>query len=110
MREFYALMLPRLAARGALRCVFARRDGEDVGYLCGGLAGDLFRGLQFSFDDRLRALGLGNALQLEAIEALTQEGVALYDLGAQSEYKAHWGELRVASVGVLARPRGAYRA
>jgi hypothetical protein len=76
MRDFYARMLPRLAARGALRCVFARRDGEDVGYLCGGLAGDLFRGLQFSFDDRLRALGLGNALQLEAIEALTQEGVA----------------------------------
>jgi hypothetical protein len=105
MLEFYARMLPRLATRGSLRCVFAQRDGEDVGYLCGGLAGSLFRGLQFSFDDRLRALGLGNALQLEAIEALTQEGVALYDLGAQSEYKARWGERRVPSVGVLARPR-----
>src|SRR5262245_5360812 len=78
MREFYARLLPRLAARGALRILFARRGAEDVGYLVGGLAGELFRGLQFSFDDRLRALGLGNALQLEAIEALTREGVGLY--------------------------------
>jgi GNAT acetyltransferase-like protein len=105
MCEFYRRMLPRLAARDALRVVFARCGGEDVGYLVGGLAGGLFRGLQFSFDERLRALGVGNALQLEAIEALTQEGVALYDLGGQSEYKARWGELQVATVGVLARPR-----
>lgn len=105
MCEFYRRMLPRLAARKALRVVFARRGGEDVGYLVGGLAGELFRGLQFSFDERLRALGLGNALQLEAIDVLTQEGVALYDLGGQSEYKARWGELQVATVGVLARPR-----
>ena len=105
MCAFYRRMLPRLAARKALRVVFARRRGEDVGYLVGGLAGELFRGLQFSFDERLRALGLGNVLQLEAIDALTQEGVALYDLGGQSEYKARWGELQVPTVGVLARPR-----
>ena len=105
MREFYRGMLPRLAARGALRVVFARLEGEDVGYLCGGLAGALFRGLQFSFDARLAALGLGNVLQLEAIDALTREGVALYDLGGQSEYKARWGELQVASVAIVGRRR-----
>ncbi|MFI5317204.1 MAG: GNAT family N-acetyltransferase [Myxococcota bacterium] len=105
MREFYARMFPRLAARGALRLLFAVRGGEDVGYLSGGLAGSAFRGLQFSFDERLRALGLGNVLQLEMISRVTREGVRAYDLGAQSAYKARWGERRIATVGLLARPR-----
>jgi CelD/BcsL family acetyltransferase involved in cellulose biosynthesis len=105
MRDFYACMLPRLAARGALRALFARRDGRDVGYLLGGVEGELFRGLQFSFDDSLRALGLGNVLQLEAITRLAAQGIRSYDLGAQSSYKARWAEPGLATVGVLARPR-----
>jgi len=105
MCAFYRALLPRVAGRGALRAVFARRGGEDVGYLYGGLAGPLFRGLQFSFDARLASLGLGNVLQLEAIDALTREGVALYDLGGQSEYKARWGERQVVTVGVVGRRR-----
>ena len=105
MREFYARMFPRLAARGALRLLFARRDGEDVGYLSGGLAGAHFRGLQFSFDERLRALGLGNALQLEMIARLCAEGVRAYDLGGQSAYKARFGEREVATLALVARPR-----
>ena len=105
MREFYAGMYPRLAARGALRLLFARHGGEDVGYLAGGIAGTTFRGLQFSFDERLRALGLGNALQLEQIARLSGSGVTAYDLGAQSAYKARWAEGRRLTVGVLARPR-----
>ena len=105
MREFYARMFPRLAARGALRVLFARRDGEDVGYLSGGLAGAHFRGLQFSFDERLRALGLGNVLQLEMIARLCAEGVRAYDLGGQSAYKARFGEREVATLALVARPR-----
>ena len=105
MREFYARMFPRLASRGALRILFATRAGEDVGYLSGGLAGASFRGLQFSFDERFRALGLGNALQLEMIARLSQDGVADYDLGSESAYKARWAERRVATIGLLARRR-----
>lgn len=105
MREFYARMLPRLAERGELRALFATLDGVDVGYLYGGTAGALFRGLQFSFRERERALGLGNALQAEMIESLCADGFALYDLGSQSEYKRHWGEIGLVTAGLLARPR-----
>lgn len=105
MCAFYARMLPRLAARGALRVSFARRDGGDVGYLYGGLAGAHFRGLQFSFDERCRALGLGNVLQLETIARLCAEGARTYDLGGQSAYKARWGEREVPSLALIARPR-----
>jgi CelD/BcsL family acetyltransferase involved in cellulose biosynthesis len=105
MREFYARMLPRLAARGALRILLASRDGEDVGYLTGGLAGTTFRGLQFSFDERFRSLGLGNALQLEMIARLSRDGVTNYDLGSESAYKLRWAEQRVATIGLLARRR-----
>jgi CelD/BcsL family acetyltransferase involved in cellulose biosynthesis len=105
MREFYARMFPRLAARGALRILLATRGGEDVGYLSGGLAGTTFRGLQFSFDERFRALGLGNALQLETIARLSQDGVTAYDLGSESAYKARWAEQRVVTIGLLARRR-----
>jgi len=105
MREFYARMLPRLAARGELRALLATRDGIDVGYLYGGIAGDLFRGLQFSFREEERALGLGNALQAEMLERLCAERIAIYDLGSQSEYKRRWAEAGLVTVRLLARPR-----
>ncbi len=105
MREFYARMLPRLARVGALRVLFASRDGTEVGYLYGGLAGSLFRGLQFSFRESERALGLGNALQGEMIERLCAEGVSCYDLGSQSDYKRHWAEPGLTTLRLFARPR-----
>ena len=105
MREFYARMLPRLEARGALRLLLATREGVDVGYLYGGIAGDLFRGLQFSFREAERGLGLGNALQAEMLERLCAEGVSIYDLGSQSDYKRRWAEAGLATVRLLARRR-----
>ncbi len=105
MREFYARMLPQLAARGALRVLVATRDGRDVGYLYGGIAGELFRGLQFSFCEEARGLGLGNALQAEMLERLCAEGIATYDLGSKSEYKRRWAEPGLISLALLARPR-----
>lgn len=104
MRAFYAGMFPRLAARGALSLLFAMQDGEGVGYLAGGRAGHAFRGLQFSFDERLRPLGLGNVLQAEMIARLSLAGVGTYDLGAQSAYKARWAEGRLLTVGIFAQP------
>jgi CelD/BcsL family acetyltransferase involved in cellulose biosynthesis len=104
MRAFYARMLPRLAARGALRVLFATRDGVDLGYVYGGVSRGLFRGLQFSFAEEARPLGLGNALQAEMIARLCEEGVAVYDLGAQSEYKRRWAEAGLVTAAFAARP------
>lgn len=92
MRGFYARIVPRLMARGALRLSFARGDGRDVGYILGGIFGSTYRGLQFSYDAELGALGLGNVLQLAQVEALCAEGVLLYDLGTEVAYKARWAE------------------
>jgi hypothetical protein len=104
MAEFYAEMLPRLAEQGALRALVARCDGEDVGYLYGGLVAGRFRGLQFSFADTLRPFGIGNLLQLEMIRWLCEEGVACYDLGSRSAYKRRWAETGLVTLSLLALP------
>jgi hypothetical protein len=110
MREFYREMLPRLAARGALRVLIALdRDQRDVGFIFGGLFGPpgavTYRGLQFSFARGLEQLALGNLLQLRMIERLCDEGVAEYDLGTDVEYKLRWGEIARESVMLIALPR-----
>ena len=92
MREFYRLMMPRLVRRGAARLIMAHRDGEDLGFIFGAVSGKSYRGLQFSFKHRLNRLGLGNVLQYQAIKDLTEEGISLYDLGTDIEYKRRWGE------------------
>jgi len=91
MREFYTLMLPRLVRRGAARLIMATRDGEDLGFILGGIRLNTYRGLQFSFNENFRALGLGNVLQYEALKDLCDEGIAVYDLGTDIEYKRRWG-------------------
>lgn len=97
MRRFYELMLPRLAARRALRVVFVTRDGVDLAFVFGGLfdggAGVEYRGLQVSFDDRFAASSPGVLAHMEMIRWLAEDGVASYDLGSDMEYKRRWGEL-----------------
>jgi hypothetical protein len=96
MQVFYADMLPRLAARGRLRVVFARRDGQDLAFVMGGLhpglAGLEYRGLQVSFDDRFAAESPGVLVHVEMIEWLCADGVIAYDLGSDMPYKHRWGE------------------
>lgn len=101
MREFYQLMAGRLAAAGRLRVLFARRGEEDVGYVLGAVFGDTYRGLQFAFDDRFRAVGLGNLSQLEQVRRLEPE-LRRYDLGTGGEYKRAWAEEEVTSVALVA--------
>ena len=91
MRDFYRLMLPRLARRGAARLIMASQEGEDVGFIFGGIRLDTYRGLQFSFKDDLRPIGLGNVLQYEALKVLVDEGIEVYDLGSDIDYKRLWG-------------------
>lgn len=95
MRSFYRLMMPRLAQLGKLRVLFARRDGTDVGYVLGAVDNGVFRGLQFSFDAEVRALSLGNAMQVELMERLVaRDGVVRWDLGSGAHYKARWSDRR----------------
>jgi CelD/BcsL family acetyltransferase involved in cellulose biosynthesis len=107
MRGFYARMIPKLAARGALRLLFARQGERDVGYILGGVLAGCYRGLQFSYDVELEPLGVGNAMQLEQLTALCAEGVTLYDLGSEVPYKSRWGEEHlVTQMVIVTRRRG----
>jgi hypothetical protein len=86
--------------------LFGRQGNQDVAYVLGAVFGDTYRGLQFSFDDRFRSLGLGNLAQLHQVIALEAEpSVTRYDLGTGGEYKAAWAEAVVDSVALVAAPR-----
>lgn len=101
MRSFTRMVLQRSAPRGGVLFVLARRDGRDIGYLHGALDGAYFRGIQMSFDDTYRSLGLGNVLQLQTIEWLCELGIQTYDLGSELTYKARWAEERMTTAGLL---------
>lgn len=103
MRVFYGEMIPRLAAAGRLRVTWATVEGLKVGYVLGGVFGDSYRGLQFSFDATYAELSVGNLMQWVTIRALCDEGIAHYDLGAEMEYKLRWAERRVESVALVVR-------
>jgi hypothetical protein len=92
MRAFYSAMLPRLCALGQQRTIFARLADRDIGYILGAVAGDEYRGLQFSYDDDHAELGIGSLLQYQQIVELCEAGVARYDLGNEMDYKRRWAE------------------
>ncbi len=103
MARFYDLMTARLAEQGQLRVVIGRIDDEDVAMGFGAAFGDTFRGLQMSFDDRLRELSLGNLVQAQLIERLAAEGCAAYDLGTEMAYKERWSEPGLETVALVVR-------
>jgi len=105
MARFYQRMLERLAARRAARVTFARRADRDVGFVFGARFGTRYRGLQFSFDDAERDLGLGNLAQLEVVTGLSAEGVTTYDLGTGGDYKRRWCESVLETVALIVAPR-----
>jgi CelD/BcsL family acetyltransferase involved in cellulose biosynthesis len=109
MALFYRLMLPRLARRGRVRAFAGVHEGRDIALIMGGVTptpeGIAYRGLQFSFDDDYRALSLGNLAQMTQIAALCDEGVALYDLGSEVDYKRRWGERCLETATLVAIPR-----
>lgn len=97
MLRFYWAMLSRLSRSRDARIIFATKEGRDVGYIFGGLAGAIYRGQQFSFDARYADMSIGNLMQFEQIRWLCEEGAQRYDLGplqgASMSYKHHWTEL-----------------
>ncbi len=92
MKQFYRTLLARITPAGQVRLIFAERNGEVIGYIYGAATGKHFRGLQFSFDERFSALGLGNTLQFQMITRLCEEGCLKYDLGMDVPYKRRWAE------------------
>lgn len=98
-RIFYGSMLRRLAVARAGRVMFATHEGNDIGYIFGGMAGEIYRGQQFSFDDTWRDMSIGNLLQYEQLAWLCEEGAARYDMGPLTgpfmKYKEHWTEIRL---------------
>jgi len=92
MRTFVHRVMRRAAEDEEVRVVFALRDGVDVGYLYGAIAFQGFRGLQMSFDEAYRHVGLGNLLQVETIRWLDGTDCTTYDLGAELPYKEQWAE------------------
>lgn len=92
MREFYRHMVPRLAARDALRLTFARAEDRDIGFVLGGVFAGEYRGLQFSFDDAWRGWSVGNLMQAVTVRRLCEEPISRYDLGTDMPYKHEWAE------------------
>lgn len=104
VRSFYGCLVRRLALTGNARIIFARHEGRDIGYIYGGLAGDCYRGQQFSFDNEWRAYSIGNLMQQEKIRWLCDSGIARYDMGPMMGYKADWTELRTSVESWLIKP------
>ncbi len=90
--EFYKRMAIRLAEGGRLRVIMITRDGVDLAFVLGGVFQSVYRGLQMSFREGHRQLGLGNLGQLEMIRRMISEGIDTYDLGTEMPYKLSWAE------------------
>ncbi|GHU30893.1 hypothetical protein AGMMS50256_18540 [Betaproteobacteria bacterium] len=95
-KQFYDVMLKRLTAAKEARVIFARQEDKDIGFIFGGLAGRIYRGQQFSYDDAWKNFSIGNLMQVEQIKWLCEDGVARYDMGPLNgpcmDYKSHWTE------------------
>jgi CelD/BcsL family acetyltransferase involved in cellulose biosynthesis len=107
MQVFYRALVARLGAR--TRMIFARKNGEDVGFILGGVRDGTFRGFQFSYDERLKDVSLGGLLQLEQIRDLAAEGITTYDMGMDLEYKRRWADqpMDTVTIAVVRRSEGA---
>lgn len=101
METFYRRMFKLLVPRRMLRFSVARRSGMDIGYIFGAVMGRRYRGLQFSYDDQFRESSIGSLMQWHAIQRCCEEGVLLYDLGMDMDYKYQWSEMTLASSGLM---------
>ena len=95
-KEFYQVMIRRLALCGGGRVIFATCDGADIGFVFGGMAKAVYRGQQFSYDNAWASFSIGNLLQAEQIRWLCEENAVRYDMGMSGDprmaYKQHWAE------------------
>jgi Protein involved in cellulose biosynthesis (CelD) len=95
-RQFYDALLRQLATLGAGRVLFARHEGNDIGFIFGAMAGNIYRGQQFSYNNAWKRFSIGNLMQIEKVAWLCEDGGKRYDMGPldgpRMEYKSHWTE------------------
>jgi hypothetical protein len=91
-RDFYRVLLARLARSGSARIMFARHGEQDIGFIFGAFTDGIYRGQQFSFDHAWQRDSIGNLLQIEQIRWLCEERARRYDMGPLMQYKHHWTE------------------
>ena len=104
LAAFYHQICVRLGARDHLRALVARLDDRDVGFILGGVRGDTYRGLQLSYDRAVADLGVGHLLQYDQLERLTTEGITIYDLGMDMDYKRRWADRVDETISIIVRP------
>ncbi len=98
MGAFYHQLIRRLAKRDRLRISIAQIDGDDVGYILGGVRNGRYRGLQLSYVESARHLSVSHLLQLREIRQLCDNGTGTYDMGMDMEYKRRWSDQEDTSV------------
>lgn len=104
MTAMYRQMVDRLRTRGRLLANVARLDGEDVGYILGGVRAGRYRGLQLSFIEPVHHLSVGNLLQKRQLRQLDSDGLAtIYDLGMDFDYKRRWSDRTETSLTMIVR-------
>ena len=95
-KVFYDAMLKRLVGSGDARIIVALHEGKDIGFIFGSMAGQIYRGQQFSFDDSWSHASIGKVMQTEQIKSLCKEGAIRYGMGPRfvpaMDYKKHWTE------------------
>ena len=98
-KQFYDIMLRRLSASRNARVIFARHEDQDIGFIFGGKAGNIYRGQQFSYAEDWKSFSIGNLMQMEQIGCLCEEDARRYDMGplddSRMAYKAHWTEQKM---------------
>jgi len=90
MHRFYEVMTERLQRQGRFRATVASIEGEDVGFIFGGIRNGRYRGLQLSFTEAARHLSISHLLQHQTLQQIVDEGVHTYDMGMDMEYKQRW--------------------
>jgi CelD/BcsL family acetyltransferase involved in cellulose biosynthesis len=101
MRAFYGAMVPRLQRTGRARCVIARRNDADIGYILGGVRNGRYRGLQLSYASEAAGLSLGHLLQFHEIARMSDAGCSEYDLGMDMAYKERMADDSVETVMIV---------
>ena len=95
-KKFYELMMKSLATTENARVIFAKHGDKDIGFIFGGVAGGIYRGHQFSYDEEWQSSSIGNVMQMEQVDWSCEEGLTRYDMGplegSKMSYKYHWTE------------------
>jgi hypothetical protein len=103
-RPFYRRILERLSVNRGGRIIFALHGDRDIGFIFGGMAGGVYRGQQFSYDNEWSSYSIGNLLQHEKVRWLCEEGALRYDMGPWMHYKDLWTEISTTYYTVVLEP------